>query len=232
MKLPTGEPLPGWSPPPRPPRSAMEGAYCSVQPLDPARHVAGLHSAFAADAEDIIWTYLPYGPFGSESGLSRWIEEHCLGEDPLFFAIVDRESGRAAGVASYLRIAPECASIEVGHINYSPSLQRSRAATEAMFLMMRRAFSELGYRRYEWKCDALNERSKRAALRLGFTHEGIFRQARIYKGRNRDDAWFSVIDREWPDLERAYAEWLAPENFDAQGRQKASLGDLIGASRA
>jgi RimJ/RimL family protein N-acetyltransferase len=152
---------------------------------------------------------------------------NCLGDDPLFHTIVDLESGKAIGVASYLRIEPRIGVIETGHIHYSPLLQRQPAATEAMFLMMRRVFAELGYRRYEWKCDALNAPSRRAALRLGFRFEGIFRQATLYKGRNRDTAWYSIIDQEWPALSDAYRLWLDPENFDARGVQQASLGALI-----
>ena len=154
----------------------------------------------------------------------------CLGDDPLFFAILDRADGKPAGVASYLRITPASGSIEVGHIHDAPRLQRSPAATEAMYLLMQRAF-ELGYRRYEWKCDALNAPSRAAALRLGFQYEGLFRQAVIYKGRNRDTTWFSIIDGEWPRLKRAYEQWLAPENFDGGGRQKRGLSELIQAAR-
>jgi RimJ/RimL family protein N-acetyltransferase len=149
----------------------------------------------------------------------------CLGEDPLFHAIVDPAAGSATGVASYLRIDPNHGSIEVGGINYSPLLQRKPAATEAMYLMMKRAF-ELGYRRYEWKCDALNAASRLAAERFGFTYEGIFRQHMILKGRNRDTAWFSMIDSEWPRVSAAFEQWLAPTNFDGEGRQKRRLAEI------
>jgi RimJ/RimL family protein N-acetyltransferase len=156
----------------------------------------------------------------------------CLGCDPLFHAILDQQRDRAVGLASYLRIEPAIGVIETGHLHFSPLLQRRPAATEAMFLMMRRVFGELGYRRYEWKCDSLNAPSRKAAERFGFRFEGIFRQATIYKGRNRDTAWFSILDREWPALERAYQEWLDPLNFDQRGQQKASLSALIADRRS
>ena len=157
------------------------------------------------------------------------MEAVCLGGDPLFHAVVDRNSGKAAGVASYLRIGPAVGVIETGHINYSPLLQRTPAATEAMYLMMRRVFDELGYRRYEWKCDSLNARSRRAAERLGFTYEGVFRQATLYKGRNRDTAWYSITDKEWPRLKYGFQAWLSPGNFDSDGCQRQSLPDLTSA---
>src|SRR5205823_10297923 len=156
-----------------------------------------------------------------------WMRERCMSDDPLFFAIRPKSDNKPAGVASYLRIAPASGSIEVGHILYSPSLQRTPAATEAMFLMMQRAF-ELGYRRYEWKCDALNAKSRAAAQRLGLSFEGIFRQATVYKGRNRDTAWFAAIDQEWPELQVAFRRWLDPGNFDETGQQRVRLSDLTG----
>jgi RimJ/RimL family protein N-acetyltransferase len=213
-------------PRPRPPRTAMEGRLCRVEPLDPARHAADLFAANSADGDGRMWTYMGYGPFATSADYRAWAEGACKTDDPLFHAIVDLATGRAAGIASYLRIEPAGGVIEVGHIALSPALQRTPAATEAMWLMMRRVFVELGYRRYEWKCDALNAPSRRAAERLGFTFEGIFRQATIYKSRNRDTAWFSVIDSEWPALDAAFRSWLAPQNFDAEGRQRRSLADL------
>jgi RimJ/RimL family protein N-acetyltransferase len=152
-------------------------------------------------------------------------------DDPLFHSIVDAKTGKAVGVATFMRIDRANGVIEVGNINYSPLLQRTPAATEAMFLMMARVFDELKYRRYEWKCDSLNAPSRAAALRLGFQYEGLFRQAVIYKGRNRDTTWFSIVDGEWPRLKRAYEQWLAPENFDGEGRQKRGLSELIQAAR-
>lgn len=220
-----GDAVPDWRPPPLPPDEPMHGRLCRVERLDPDRHAEPLFEANRLDTEQRNWTYLPYGPFDSAAAYRRWIESDCRGDDPMFHAVIDAASGRAAGVASYLRIKPAHGCIEVGHINYSPLLQNRPAATEAMFLMMRRAF-ELGYRRYEWKCDALNDKSCAAARRLGFTYEGTFRQAMIVKGLNRDTAWYSVVDSEWPSLERAFEAWLDPANFDDEGRQKRRLAEL------
>ncbi len=225
---PIGDAVAGWTARPRPPRAPILGRHVRIEPVDPQRHAAQLFEANAADHEGRMWTYMRYGPFASLGSYRDWMEASCLGEDPLFHAIIDLGTGRAAGVASYLRIEPAVGAIEVGHIALGPSLQRTVAASEAMFLMMARVFGELGYRRYEWKCDALNAPSRRAAERLGFTFEGIFRQATIYKGRNRDTAWYAIIDRDWPALKRAYELWLDPANFDAAGRQRASLASLTG----
>jgi RimJ/RimL family protein N-acetyltransferase len=222
---PIGFTIVDWKPPPRPPRDTMVGRFCRVEPLDPDRHATELHDANALDTEGRIWTYLPYGPFETLESYRGWINDHCRGDDPLFHAIVDTATGKAVGVASYLRITPASGSIEVGHINYSPLLQRTPAATEAMYLMMKRAF-ELGYRRYEWKCDALNAGSRAAAQRLGLSFEGVFRQATVYKGRNRDTAWYAAIDREWPALEEAFSRWLDPTNFDERGEHRIRLTDL------
>jgi RimJ/RimL family protein N-acetyltransferase len=201
----------------------MIGRYCRLEPLDVERHAAQLHAGNSEDVAGVNWTYLPVGPFRDFAGYRAWLEQVAKGEDPQFHAIIDTETGEAQGVASFLRIDPVMGAIEVGHINYSPRLQRRRAATEAMYLMMRRVFEELGYRRYEWKCDSLNAPSRVAAQRLGFRFEGIFRQAVVYKARNRDTAWFSIIDREWPALRKAFERWLEPANFDAAGRQRTSL---------
>jgi RimJ/RimL family protein N-acetyltransferase len=201
----------------------MAGRYCRVEPLDVARHAEELFEANALDATGQNWTYLTVDAPPTLDAYRAWLTTMTAGEDPFFHAVVDASSGRAVGVASYLRIDPPQGVIEVGHINFSPRLQRTRAATEAMFLMMRRVFDELGYRRYEWKCDSLNAPSRAAARRLGFTFEGVFRQALVYKGRNRDTAWFSILDREWPALAAAFDAWLAPSNFDADGRQRTAL---------
>ncbi len=222
---PIGSPVPGWKEPPRPPRTALAGRYCRVEPLDPSRHADDLFRANTLDATGRNWTYMSYGPFPNLDAYRDWMQAYCLGEDPLFHAIVDNASGRAVGVASYMRIDPKNGVIEVGNLNYSPLLQRKRAATEAMYLMMKRAF-ELGYRRYEWKCDALNAPSRAAARRLGFSFEGVFRQAVIYKGRNRDTAWYAAIDSEWPQLEQAFLRWLEPGNFDEQGNQRLRISEL------
>jgi len=224
---PIGFPVDGWRERPRPPRSAMEGRYCIVEPLHPSAHAADLYQAYLQDQAHRVWTYLPYGPFHTFEDYRTWMEAYCTSDDPLFHAVIDLKTSHAAGVASYLNVKASVGVVEVGHINYSPQLQRTSAATEAMFLMMRRAFDELGYRRYEWKCDALNAGSRRAADRLGFVFEGIFRQATIYKGRNRDTAWYAIIDVQWPALKKAFERWLDPANFDAQGRQRRRLSDYM-----
>jgi len=220
--LPVGAPLPDWRPRPRPGGEALAGRCCRLEALDADTHASALFEAYRLDENGAGWTYLPYGPFTEPDGFHEWIEGISRHQDPLFFAILDGD-GRAVGVASYLRINPEMGSIEVGHIHYSPLLQRTRAATEAMYLMAHHAFDELGYRRYEWKCDDLNAASQAAAARLGFTYEGTFRQDRIYKGRNRDTAWYSITDAEWPSIREALEAWLEPGNFDEQGRQRARL---------
>jgi len=222
---PIGRPVPGWRPPIAPPRDHMKGRFCRLEPLDAARHAAQLFAANALDRDGRNWTYLPYGPFAEDDAYVEWVASVAGRDDPQFWAIVDLEKGAALGVASYLRIDPPSGSIEVGHINYSPLLQRRPAATEAMYLMMQRAFA-LGYRRYEWKCDSLNAPSRAAAQRLGFSYEGIFRQARVNKGRNRDTAWYAAVDSAWPALDRAFSAWLAAENFDEQGGQRVSLRRL------
>jgi RimJ/RimL family protein N-acetyltransferase len=204
----------------------MLGRYCRVEPLDVARHAAELHAANQADAAGRNWTYLSVGPFDAFEPYRDWLAAVAPGDDPLFHAIVDLATGRALGVAAYMRVDPPNGVIEVGHINYAPALQRTPAATEAMYLMMRRAFDELGYRRYEWKCDALNAPSRAAAARLGFTYEGTFRQAVVYKSRNRDTAWFSITDRDWPPLRNALERWLSPTNFDHHGHQLHPLNTL------
>jgi RimJ/RimL family protein N-acetyltransferase len=216
---PIGAELPGWQPPPRPGRLTLAGRFCRVEPLDVERHARQLHDANSLDPEGRMWTYLFSGPFASFEAYRAWLAPRPASEDPLFFAFIDLGRGQAVGLGSYLRIEPGSGSIEVGHLQFSPLMQRTRVATEAMYLMMKYAF-ELGYRRYEWKCDALNAGSRRAAERLGFTFEGIFRQAIVYKGRNRDTAWFSILDREWPALDAAFCAWRDPANFDAQGRQR------------
>jgi RimJ/RimL family protein N-acetyltransferase len=225
---PIGFPMPHWAARPRPPRSAMEGRFCTVELVDPPRHAADLHAAYLLDEEGRNWTYLPHGPFPRFEDFRDWLERESTGDDPLRHAIIERRSGRAVGVASLMRIDPAAGVIEVGGINYAPPLQRTPAATEAMFLMMRRVFDELGYRRYEWKCDSLNAPSRAAAQRLGFRYEGMFRQATVYKGRNRDTCWFSILDSEWPALKLAFERWLDSGNFDATGQQREGLSSLTG----
>lgn len=222
---PIGAALPeGWAPPPRPVRAAMEGRLVRLEPLLVA-HAEALYQANSLDRDGRLWTYMPYGPFETLAAYRHWVGEVTRDGDPMFYAILSQDDRRPVGVASYLRIAPASGSIEVGNICYSPLLQRTPGATEAMYLMMRWAF-EAGYRRYEWKCDALNAPSRRAAQRLGFSYEGVFRQATVYKGRNRDTAWYAIIDGEWPALKAAFETWLHPANFDAEGRQRQSLGAL------
>lgn len=225
LDLPVGEPVPNWRPPPPPSREAMEGRSCRLEPLESAKHAETLHAANALDGQGRMWTYLPYGPFPTLAAYRAWVDEKSQSRDPLFFAIVDKTAGRSVGVASYLRIDPPNGSVEVGHLAYSPLLQRTVAATEAMYLMMERVF-RAGYRRYEWKCDALNIPSRAAAQRLGFSFEGVFRQAAVAKGRNRDTAWYAMIDREWPAVQSAFRCWLEPGNFDGRGRQQQRLSML------
>jgi RimJ/RimL family protein N-acetyltransferase len=226
---PVGFAVPDWKPPQPPAPANMHGKFCRLEPLDPDVHATDLYAANTLDREGRMWTYLSCGPFDTFDAYHAWLDRFCRGADPLFFAIIDAASDKAVGVASYMRIDPASGSIEVGHLAYSPLLQRSPAATEAMFLMMQNAF-ELGYRRYEWKCNALNAPSRAAAQRLGFTYEGIFRQHAVHKGRNRDTAWYAAIDSEWRALREAFTRWLDAANFDAQGRQKTRLSDLTRAA--
>jgi len=226
LGLPVGFPLPQWQARPRPPRTPMAGRFCWLEPVDPELHAADLFAANGEDKDRRNWTYLPYGPFERLEDYRAWLQQACCGDDPFFHAIIDGAAGRPIGIASYMRIDPAAGVIEVGGINYSPLLQHKPAATEAMYLMMRRVFDELGYRRYEWKCDSLNAPSRAAAERLGFRFEGIFRQATVYKQRNRDTAWFSILDREWPALKQGFEQWLDPSNFDGQGKQRRRLSEL------
>lgn len=205
-------------------RIALEGELVRLEPVDVDRHSGQLFAAQSGAPE--LWEYLPYGPFESEPGFRLWLGERAASADPLFYAIIDRASGRALGMASFLRVETAHGVIEVGHIWYSPALQRTRQATEAMYVMARHAFDDLGYRRYEWKCNALNQPSRRAAVRLGFTYEGVFRQHMVIKGENRDTAWYAMLDGEWPAAKAAFEAWLRPENFDSNGRQLRSLTEL------
>ena len=214
-----------WTPPNRPPAEPMIGQYCRLERLAPERDGQSLFDAYALDTKGRNWTYLPQGPFENYPDFLNWLSAMAKLDDPFFFTIIDAASQTGVGVASYLRITPPAGSIEVGHIHYSPLLQRKPAATEAMYLMMKQAFA-FGYRRYEWKCDALNSPSRIAAQRLGLSYEGIFRQATVYKQRNRDTAWYAAIDREWPYLKQAFEQWLDPNNFDNDGNQKTRLSML------
>jgi RimJ/RimL family protein N-acetyltransferase len=220
---PIGFPVPGWKGCPPPPATAMIGRWCRVEPLDVERHAPDLHEANLDDVEGRNWTYFSAGPFREYTAYRDWLAGVSSAKDLKFQAIVDARSGKAVGVAAFMRIDPPNGSIEVGHVNYSPRLQRTTAATEAIVLMMRRLFDELGYRRFEWKCDDLNAPSHAAARRLGFQFEGVFRQATVYRERNRDTAWYSILDREWPALRTEFDRWLDPDNFDAEGRQRTRL---------
>lgn len=218
-----GRAVPGWVAPPAPAGAPLEGRFVRLERLEADLHAADLFAAYSG--HDRLWDFMPYGPFHSAAGYHRWMKDTASGEDPLFYAFRDRATGQVGGVASYLRILPAAGSIEVGHICLSPAMARSSAWTEAMFLMMDWAF-RAGYRRYEWKCNALNLASRRAAERLGFSFEGVFRNHLVVKGRNRDTAWFAVTDDDFSALHAAYQAWLAPSNFDAAGRQRERLSDL------
>ena len=224
---PIGEPV-DWTPARRPQRCALDGRLVRLRPVDPDSDAEALFRSShppAGDSEH--WTYLPYGPYRDVAGLRARLEETAHSEDPLFLTIVRLPEDKPAGIASYLRITPEHGTIEIGHIWFGAELRQSTAATEAIFLLAREAFDRLGYRRLEWKCNALNQASRRAAERFGFRFEGVFRKHQVVKGRNRDSAWFAITDDEWPALRAAYEEWLAPENFDAGGRQIRALGHVI-----
>lgn len=222
---PVGPRVEGWTPRLRPPREAMIGRRTSLVPLD-VRHAPELFAAYAEDAPGRVWTYLGAGPFADMAAFDGFVARQVPSEDPLFFAIIDHASGKPVGFASFMRVDPVAGVAEIGWVAWSPRLQRTTLASEAIYLMMARIFDELGYRRCEWKCDALNAPSMRAARRFGFVYEGTFRQATIVKGRSRDTAWFSVIDGEWPRLRSAFEAWLDPANFDATGRQLRRLEDI------
>jgi RimJ/RimL family protein N-acetyltransferase len=209
----------------RPDAVILTGRYGNVERLDASRHGARLWEAVRG--HDKIWTYMAYGPFADESAFSDWLATRVALTDPYYYAIVE-PSGRAIGLATLMAIRPDMQVIEVGNILLAPSLQRTVLATEAQYLLARYAFETLRYRRYEWKCDALNAASRRAALRFGFSFEGIFRDHMIIKGRSRDTAWFAMLAAEWPDRKEAFERWLAPENFAADGTQKTKLGELNG----
>ena len=223
---PISFPLTNWQVCSRPPSTNMIGQYCRLEPLSVDKHAEELFQAYGKDQDQSNWTYLPYGPFNDFAEFKAWLNATCCGDDPLFHTVIDLKTEKAVGVASYLRIEPSVGVIEVGHIHFSPLMQRTPIATETMYLMMHRVFDELGYRRYEWKCDSLNAPSCAAAQRLGFKFEGIFRQLTMYKNRNRDTAWYAIIDSEWPELKAAFESWLNPNNFDEQGIQLSSLSSF------
>ncbi len=223
---PIGSPVPGWTPRARPERSSLEGRHCRIEALDAERHGAELYAAYAAAPDGRDWTYLAVGPFDTEACYLAYARTAAASADPLHYAVVDRRSGRALGTLALMRIDPANGVIEIGSVAFSRALQRTTASTEAQYLLMRHVFESLGYRRCEWKCDALNAPSRKTALRLGLRFEGTFRQAVVYKGRSRDTAWFAATDRDWPRLAAAFEAWLAPDNVDAQGLQLQSLSAL------
>jgi len=225
---PVGAPVPDWQGAPPLPHTVITGERCKLVPLD-ISHAAGLHAAYSADTSGALWTYMPIGPFRTRAAYADWVAGAAEQTDPLFYTIMDSATGKPVGVVSYLRIQPMHGVVEVGWITYAPAIQRTALATEAMYLMMVRVF-DLGYRRYEWKCDALNAASRKAAARLGFTYEGTFRQAVVVKGRNRDTAWFSITDQEWPTIRSAFENWLDPANFDDNGAQRRQLRMPIAAA--
>ncbi|MFZ1990206.1 MAG: GNAT family protein [Alphaproteobacteria bacterium] len=220
-----GDAVPGWTPRPYPPATPMQGRFGRLEPLSATSHAASLYQAFSRAPDGRLWTYVPSEPPQSLGDMAQALETRTSAGDLVMNAILDR-SGSALGYAAFMRIDPKVGGVEVGHVVFSPALQRSPLATEAMYLMMRRAFDELGYRRYEWKCDSLNAPSRRAAERLGFRYEGTFRNAMVLKGRNRDTAWFSIIESEWPVVKAALEAWLDPANFDSTGQQRRRLEEI------
>jgi len=222
-----GSPLPEWHGAQTPKRETLLGRYCRVEPVDVERHVEDLYQAYSAAPDGRDWTYLLAGPFDHLAAYRAYLTRIAALSDPLHYAVIDLASGKALGTLSLMRIDPANGVIEVGSITFSPALKQTRIASEAIFLLIQHAFDDLGYRRFEWKCDSLNAPSRAAALRFGFTFEGIFRQAIVYRGRSRDTAWFSIIDGEWPVLREGFTQWLATRNFDAQGQQIERLADLI-----
>ena len=221
MNLPIGEPVTSKLPCPRPDDKILQGQYCELHPLQ-TKHASQLFSAFQ-QTSDMSWIYLPYGPFENSADFEKWIREIIDSDDPYFYAILDLKSQKFQGMMSYLRIQETIGSLEIGHIHFSDAMKKTPQATESLYLMLAQAFDTWGYRRCEWKCDNLNQSSKKAAKRFGFTFEGIFRQATVYKGRNRDTAWFSIIDQEWEQVKSGLEQWLISENFDDSGQQKKPL---------
>lgn len=224
---PVGPALPGFMPRPRPQRLVHEGRFVRLEPVEPARHAASFFAAQALDAAGANWTYLAAEPPADLAAARAYLEAAAGPDDPLMFAVAEAGSGAAVGHLSLMRCEPAHGVIEIGNINFTPRLQRTPGATEAVFLAMRHVFADLGYRRFEWKCDSLNAPSRRAAVRFGFSYEGLFRQAVVTKGRSRDTAWYSMLDSEWPAIAAAFIRWLAPDNFDADGRQRQSLAALV-----
>lgn len=227
---PIGEPVPGWSPRPLPGEVTLKGAYCRLEPLDADRHTADLHAAYRSGPDQRDWTYMFAGPFDDPQTFRRYVEDAAASGDPRHYAVINLADGTAVGTLSLMRQDPAHGVIEVGNVMFSPVMKGSPISTEAQFLTMSYIFDDLGYRRYEWKCDSLNAPSRKAADRLGFVFEGIFRQAIVYKGRNRDTAWYSIVDTEWPAIRRGFEAWLSPGNFDERGAQRRPLAELRAAT--
>jgi RimJ/RimL family protein N-acetyltransferase len=223
---PLGPPVVDWSPRPRPQRTVLTGRYCRIEPIDLKRDARALFDAYMLAPDERDWTYLFQERPTSLTACHEYLAAIAASSDPLHYVIVDATTTLAVGTAALMRIEPVYGVIEVGSITYSPLLKKGRAGTEAMYLMMRYAFDDLGYRRYEWKCDSLNAASRAAAARYGFHFEGIFRQAIVYKNRNRDTAWYSIIDKEWRRVRAAFEAWLSPHNFDASGQQRRALAAI------
>ncbi len=222
---PIGDALPNWQPRPFPQRVTLEGRYCRLEPLG-TEHASALFQAHQQAGDDRSWTWLLREPEKDEAAFCDWIASTCTLRDPLHFAVIDNKTSRPVGSLALMRIDEKNGVMEVGSVHFSPLLARTPASTEAQWLLMNYAFTTLGYRRYEWKCNSLNEPSRQAALRLGFQYEGRFRQALVLKGHNRDTDWFSIIDGEWPQIDRALQRWLAADNFTADGKQRHSLASL------
>jgi RimJ/RimL family protein N-acetyltransferase len=210
-----------------PQKVSIQGQFCILEPLDIDKHSFKLFETLSIDNQGESWTYLPYGPFANCDEFQSWIKSTTSEPDTILYAVLNAKSQLPIGIAGFLRINPEHGVIEVGHLHYSTLLKKTPAATEAMYLMMKYAFENLGYRRYEWKCNSLNQASRNAALRLGFKFEGIFRQNHVFKNRNRDTAWFSIIDSEWPEIKEKFQKWLSPSNFDSAGNQIVKLADTL-----
>lgn len=222
-----GDEVTGWKGVKKPERHAMQDQYCILEIMDIERHAEQLYAALTLNNKGDSWTYLPVGPFADCGEFKAWLKKFCSNDSTLAYVVLDIKSRLPVGMAGYLRIEPVHGVIEVGSIHYSKSFQCTAAATEAMYLMMAHVFDELHYRRYEWKCNALNDASRKAAVRLGFQFEGIFRQSNVFKKRNRDTAWYSIIDSEWPDIKQKLQRWLSPDNFDRDGRQIKKLGEIL-----
>ena len=227
LQQPIGSPMPDWQGAAVPEPVTLSGHYTRLESLSPSRHGDDLFTAFSADQENRLWTYMFMGPFDSKESFFEWLNPLEQSRDPLFFAIIDPATDRAVGIASYMRIVPQMGVIEIGNFLFSSKLQKTPAATEAIHLMLKHAFEVLGYRRCEWKCDSLNHPSRRAAERLGFSYDGLFRQAIVYNGRNRDTTWYAIIDSEWPQISSAHQAWLSADNFDENGMQKKRLAELL-----